>query len=250
MGQSASADVPDIPPGTSEMPPGIDLHLCRPYTLAFTALGISGPRTSDFGSPNLVSAFTAFHGLRPSIYCFRDFGSLDFVSAFTAFHGLRPSIYCFRDFGSLDFVSAFTAFHGLWPSIYCSRDFGSPDFVSAFTAFRTSRPLYCFLRASAFHLPLHIPQIPLTLLSHDRGGASYHKNDDRSGRRDQKSASHGLWLHLLTEHATKEGQAVSTPFWPTGFPHEDSRLKPGALFITRQSEANGRARGHEQWEKS
>ncbi|PKI53389.1 hypothetical protein CRG98_026229 [Punica granatum] len=29
---------------------------------------------------------------------------------------------------------------------------------------------------------------------------------------------------------------VSTPFWPTGFPRKDSRPKPGALFITRQSE--------------
>ncbi|OWM90256.1 hypothetical protein CDL15_Pgr006577 [Punica granatum] len=43
---------------------------------------------------------------------------------------------------------------------------------------------------------------------------------------------------------------VSTPFWPTGFPHGDSRPKPGTLFITRQPEANRRARGHEQWEKS
>ncbi|OWM86011.1 hypothetical protein CDL15_Pgr011888 [Punica granatum] len=39
---------------------------------------------------------------------------------------------------------------------------------------------------------------------------------------------------------------VSTPFWPTGFPHKDSRLKLGTLFIARQSEANRRARGHEQ----
>ncbi|PKI64643.1 hypothetical protein CRG98_014959, partial [Punica granatum] len=99
--------------------------------------------------------------LRPSIYCFRDFESPDFVSAFTAFHGLRPSIYCFRDFESPDFVSAFTAFHGLRPSIYCFRDFGSPDFVSAFIAFRISRPLYCFLRALAPHLPLHILQISI-----------------------------------------------------------------------------------------
>ncbi|OWM71785.1 hypothetical protein CDL15_Pgr002663 [Punica granatum] len=44
--------------------------------------------------------------------------------------------------------------------------------------------------------------------------------------------------------------AVSTPFWPTGFPHEDSRSKPGTLFITRQSEANRRTRGHDQREKS
>ncbi|PKI64957.1 hypothetical protein CRG98_014651 [Punica granatum] len=38
----------------------------------------------------------------------------------------------------------------------------------------------------------------------------------------------------------------STPFWPTGFPHEDSRPKLGILFIIRQSEANRRAQSHEQ----
>ncbi|PKI44738.1 hypothetical protein CRG98_034873, partial [Punica granatum] len=51
----------------------------------------------------------------------------------------------------------------------------------------------------------------------------------------KRAASHDLWLHPLTEHVTKEGQAVSTPFWPTGFPHEYSRLKPGTLFIARHS---------------
>ncbi|PKI40350.1 hypothetical protein CRG98_039258, partial [Punica granatum] len=34
---------------------------------------------------------------------------------------------------------------------------------------------------------------------------------------------------------------VSTPFWPIGFPHEDSRPKPGTLSIIRQSETNKRA---------
>ncbi|PKI55020.1 hypothetical protein CRG98_024585 [Punica granatum] len=43
---------------------------------------------------------------------------------------------------------------------------------------------------------------------------------------------------------------VSNPFWPTGFPHGDSRPNPGKLFITRQPEANRCAQGHEQWEKS
>ncbi|OWM78292.1 hypothetical protein CDL15_Pgr028285 [Punica granatum] len=269
--------------GTSEMPPGIDLHFCLPYTLAFTTLGTSGPRTScphlllftgfglaftalgtsgprtscphftafhslhfsiyyfrDFGSPDFVSAFTAFHGLRPSIYCFRDFGSPDFVStftafhrlrpsiycfrdfgspdfvsAFTAFHRLRPSIYCFRDFGSPDFVSAFTAFHGLRPSIYCFRDFGSPDFVSAFIAFRISRPLYCFLRALAPHLPLHILQISIRLLSYDRRGELPRRVTTEAVAGTKRVASHDLWLPPLIEHATKEGQAVSTPFWST-----------------------------------
>ncbi|PKI64331.1 hypothetical protein CRG98_015276 [Punica granatum] len=54
----------------------------------------------------------------------------------------------------------------------------------------------------------------------------------------KRDASYNLWLHPLTEHATKEGQAVSTPFWPTGFLHKNPRSKPGLLFITRQSEAN------------
>ncbi|PKI40402.1 hypothetical protein CRG98_039206 [Punica granatum] len=31
----------------------------------------------------------------------------------------------------------------------------------------------------------------------------------------KKGASHDLWLPPLIEHATKEGQAVSTPFWST-----------------------------------
>ncbi|OWM87080.1 hypothetical protein CDL15_Pgr011725 [Punica granatum] len=65
----------------------------------------------------------------------------------------------------------------------------------------------------------------------------------------KKGVSHGLWLHPLIEHATKEGQAVSTPFWPTGFPHENPQPKLGTLFVTRRSEANRRTRGHEQREK-
>ncbi|OWM90284.1 hypothetical protein CDL15_Pgr005071 [Punica granatum] len=43
---------------------------------------------------------------------------------------------------------------------------------------------------------------------------------------------------------------VSTPFWPTGFVHENPRTKPGFLFITRRSEANIRAQRHELQEKS
>ncbi|PKI78382.1 hypothetical protein CRG98_001203 [Punica granatum] len=37
---------------------------------------------------------------------------------------------------------------------------------------------------------------------------------------------------------------VSTPFWPTGSRHEDSRPKLGLLFMTRQSEANARTWEH------
>ncbi|OWM77976.1 hypothetical protein CDL15_Pgr018545 [Punica granatum] len=41
----------------------------------------------------------------------------------------------------------------------------------------------------------------------------------------QMGVSHDLWLHPLIEHATKERQAVSTPFWPSGSQHKDSRPK-------------------------
>ncbi|PKI56798.1 hypothetical protein CRG98_022810 [Punica granatum] len=44
--------------------------------------------------------------------------------------------------------------------------------------------------------------------------------------------------------------SVSTPFWPTGFLHENPRSKPGLLFITRQSKANVRPQSHERQEKS
>ncbi|OWM69407.1 hypothetical protein CDL15_Pgr012686 [Punica granatum] len=91
---------------------------------------------------------------------------------------------------------------------------------------------------------------PIQLLSIIQGTSSHGEAATKRSLGPKRGASHGLWLHPLTEHATKEGQAVSTPFWPTGFPHEDSRPKPGTLFITRQSEANRRTRGHEQREKS
>ncbi|OWM63162.1 hypothetical protein CDL15_Pgr023877 [Punica granatum] len=101
--------------------------------------------------------------------------------------------------------------------MYCFRDFGSSDFASAFTAFRTSRPPYCFPRALALHLPLHILQIPIMLLSYDRRGELPRRVTIEAVARTKKGASHDLWLPPLIEHATKEGQAVSTPFWPTGF---------------------------------
>ncbi|OWM70405.1 hypothetical protein CDL15_Pgr008694 [Punica granatum] len=121
----------------------------------------------------------------------------------------------------------FTAFRTMRPVIafrtprplYCFQDFASPDFVSPDFASG-----YCFLDSASTLLlsGLHVPGLCIRLLSHD------------------------LWLHPLNEHATKEGQAVSTPFWPTGSPCEDPQPRPGALFITRQSEANGQARGHGQ----
>ncbi|OWM70995.1 hypothetical protein CDL15_Pgr002264 [Punica granatum] len=233
----------------------------------------------DFASPDFASGLllselrVRFIAFRTSslVYCFQDFASPDFASP---------------DFASPDFASGlrvpelrfrFIAFRTSRP-IYCFQDFASPDFASGlllsglrvpglrvrFTAFRTSCPrtsrphlllsgllvhftAFCGLRPFTYHFTFPKSRSRYYLMT---GGASYHKNDDRSGRRDQKGASHGLWLHPLTEHATKEGKAVSTPFWPAGFPHEDSQQKPRTLFITRQSEANRRARGHEQWEKS
>ncbi|PKI67249.1 hypothetical protein CRG98_012355 [Punica granatum] len=57
----------------------------------------------------------------------------------------------------------------------------------------------------------------------------------------KRGASYDLWLHPLTEHATKEGQAVSTPFWPTGFPHENLRPKPSSAKPSRQVAAQPQA---------
>ncbi|OWM90926.1 hypothetical protein CDL15_Pgr006411 [Punica granatum] len=55
------------------------------------------------------------------------------------------------------------------------------------------------------------------------GGGRY-QNCHRAQKGD---AYYGLWLHPLTEHATKEGQAVSTPFWPIGFLQENPDQSPG-----------------------
>ncbi|PKI44580.1 hypothetical protein CRG98_035031 [Punica granatum] len=145
-----------------------------------------------------------------ALYCFPEFASTDFASAlllsgflvhglrvrFTAFRISRPrtsrSLYCFPDLASTDFASALLLsgprVHGLrvrFTAFRTSRPFYRfPNFASTlllfglrvhglrvhFTAFRTSRPLYYFPWASVLHLPLHIPQIPIMLLSHDRRG--------------------------------------------------------------------------------
>ncbi|PKI41778.1 hypothetical protein CRG98_037830 [Punica granatum] len=166
----------------------------------------------DFASALLLSGlrfrFTAFWTSRP-VYCFLDFASTDFASPlllfglrvhglrvrFTAFWTLRPRIsrplYCFLDFASTDFASTDFApglllsglrVHGLrarFTDFWTSRPlYRFPDFASTFTAFRTSR------------------------------GVSYH--GERRQKRSPgpiKGASLDLWLHPLTEHATKEGQA-------------------------------------------
>ncbi|PKI48354.1 hypothetical protein CRG98_031252, partial [Punica granatum] len=241
----------------------------------FTAFGTSRPVYCflDFASALLFSGlrvrFTAFRTSRP-VYCFPNFESGLLLS------GLRVRFYYIWDFVSTDFVSGlplselrvrFTAF-GTSRPVYCFPDFASGLPLSGlrvhFTAFRTSRPhlllsglrvrglrvhIYCFpdfastlhafrgLRPFTYHFTSSKSQPCYYLMI---GGASYH--GERRQKRSPgpiKGASHDLWLHPLTEHATKEGQAVSTPFWPTGFPHENPRSKPGLLFTTRQSEVKG-----------
>ncbi|PKI37336.1 hypothetical protein CRG98_042278 [Punica granatum] len=200
----------------------------------------------DFASPDFASS-----------YCFPDSASTLLLS------GLRVPGLCVRLLLSGLRVH-FTAFRTSRPRtlrpVTAFRTprplYRFPDFESTFTAFRTSRPrtsrpFDCFLRALALHLPLHIPQVSLTLLSHDGGRDELpQRTTMEAAAGTKKGASHCLWLHPLTEHATKEGQAVSTPFWSTGFLHEEFRPRLGTLFITRQSEANRQARGHEQREKS
>ncbi|OWM90095.1 hypothetical protein CDL15_Pgr004919 [Punica granatum] len=276
MGQSTFADVPDIPPSIHPRP---YLPL---YSVHFTAFRTSRPRTSspvycfpdfastDFASGLLLSGlcvhglrvrFTALRTSRP-LYCFLDFASALLLFGlrvhglrlrFTAFWTSRP-VYCFLDFASTDFASTlslsglrvhFTAFWTSRPHLLLSglrvRMYCFPDFASTLHAFRGLRPF-------TYHFTSSKSQLCYYLMT---GGASFH--GERRQKRSpgpKKGASHDLWLHPLTEHATKEGQAVSTPFWPTGFPHENPRSKPELLFTTRQSEVKGRPRSHEQWEKS
>ncbi|OWM72782.1 hypothetical protein CDL15_Pgr024834 [Punica granatum] len=174
--------------------------------------------STDFASALLLSGlrvrFTAFRTSRP-LYCFPDFASTLLLSGLRV-HGLRIHIYCFPDS-----AYTFTAFRTPRPHLLLS-ELRAADFPSTFTTFRTSRPLYCFPRALAHHLPLHILQIPIMLLSYDRKGELPRRMTTRRSLEPKRDASHDLWLPPLIEHATKEGQAVSTPFWPTGFPHEDS----------------------------
>ncbi|PKI73243.1 hypothetical protein CRG98_006378, partial [Punica granatum] len=58
--------------------------------------------------------------------------------------------------------------------------------------------------------------IPAQYLDASKLGVSSHEEQYQGSRRAQKGvASYNLWLHPLIEHATKEGQAISTPFWST-----------------------------------
>ncbi|PKI51048.1 hypothetical protein CRG98_028573 [Punica granatum] len=77
------------------------------------------------------------------------------------------------------------------------------------------------------------------------GGTVLEQSTDLKG-----DASYNLWLHPLIEHATKEGQALSTPFWPTSSRREDSLSKFGSLFMIGKPEANMRAQSHELRERS
>ncbi|OWM69640.1 hypothetical protein CDL15_Pgr005040 [Punica granatum] len=81
--------------GASEMPSGIDLHFCLPYTLAFTALGTSDPRTS---CPHLLL-------------------STGFGLAFAALGTSGPRTSCPHLLLS-ELRVHFTAFCGLWPLTY------------------------------------------------------------------------------------------------------------------------------------
>ncbi|PKI70477.1 hypothetical protein CRG98_009147, partial [Punica granatum] len=74
--------------------------------------------------------------------------------------------------------------------------------------------------------------------SSHRGTVSEQSPDPKGG------VFYNLWLHPIIEYATKEGQAISTPFWPTGSRHEDSWPKLELQFMTRQSEANSRTWEH------
>ncbi|PKI73186.1 hypothetical protein CRG98_006432 [Punica granatum] len=93
----------------------------------------------------------------------------------------------------------FTAFHGLRPS--------------KFTAFHGIRPSDLLL-STGFGLVralLHIlPKYPT------RRGELLRRVTTRRSSGPKRDAPRDLWLPPLIEHATKEGQAVSTPFWSTG----------------------------------
>ncbi|OWM84392.1 hypothetical protein CDL15_Pgr002720 [Punica granatum] len=241
MGQSASADVPDISPS-------IHPHPYLPlYSTYFTAFRTSRPRTSH---PRTS---------RP-LYCFSDFASTDFASALllsglrvrsTAFWTSRPRtsrpLYCFLGFASTDFASALLLYglrvHGLrvrftafWTSrpLYCFMDFASwtsrslycfMDFASAlllyglrvrFTAFWTSRPLYRYLdfasalllsAASALRLPLHIPQILVMLLSHDRRGELSRRKTIEAVARTKKGCL--LWSLATSSNRARNQRGAS-----------------------------------------
>ncbi|PKI35504.1 hypothetical protein CRG98_044105, partial [Punica granatum] len=196
----------------------------------FTAFRTSRPRT--------LRPVTAFRTPRP-LYCFQDFASPDFASGYCfpdsastlVLSGLRIPGHCLRLLLSGLRVH-FSAFRTSRPRTL-RPDFASPDFASGY-----------YFPDSASTLLLSGLRVPGLLV---RGrGEPPRRATTKAVAGTKKGASHDLWLHPLTEHATKEGQAVSNPFWPTGFPHEDFRPKPGALFIIRQSKANARSRNHEQ----
>ncbi|PKI48577.1 hypothetical protein CRG98_030996 [Punica granatum] len=176
--------------------------------------------------------------------------------------GLRVHIYCF-----LDFASTFTAFGTSRPHLLLSglriHIYRFSDFASTFTTFRTSRPhlrlsenrpsIYCFQRASAQHLLLSrgfglaFTAFHGSVRLHSFSRTSKTKEQAAMGRDTKVVAetkwgvSHDLWLHPLIEHATKEGQAVSTLFWPAG---SQQRTPDQSSGHYSQSDHQGQARRH------
>ncbi|PKI69679.1 hypothetical protein CRG98_009950 [Punica granatum] len=101
---------------------------------------------------------------------------------------------------------------------------GPPDRLMFASRGRSQSQIKKRVRALAQFLP-HI----------QRQGTSGYEERYQGSRRDQKDASHDLWLHLLIEHATKEGQVVSTPFWPIG----SNRDHQTEAWVTIRGRADG-----------
>ncbi|OWM68461.1 hypothetical protein CDL15_Pgr026431 [Punica granatum] len=99
-------------------------------------------------------------------------------------------------------------------------------------------------------------QMPKLTLEMDLGGRKHVGYEVwlKSAKVGWRSPENGIGLALfcpvsgLRRGCTNSG--VSTPFWPTGFLHENLRSKPELLFISRQSEANMRAQSHKPQKKS
>ncbi|PKI61295.1 hypothetical protein CRG98_018321 [Punica granatum] len=68
------------------------------------------------------------------------------------------------------------------------------------------------------------------------------KADSSSSTAGDQARNPNSSRQLTPIEGRKRRGAVSTPFWPTDFLYENPRPKPGLLFITRQPEANMRAR--------
>ncbi|OWM72938.1 hypothetical protein CDL15_Pgr016498 [Punica granatum] len=225
--------------------PGI-LLLSMGFGLAFYCF----PRASAWH-------FTAFHGLRPGILPLSTgFGLVIYrfprvsTSYFTTFHGLRlGTLLLSTGFGPAIYrvprASAwqFTAFHGFRPnSLLLSVGF-NPECTA--------------LRAQVLHPPLH--NLYLSTMPPCRGRSMHLHGFSHTSKTEEQTttergtkkvagaqmgASYDLWLHPLIEHATKEGQAVSTPFWSTGSKDKNVGPRLKLLLMTWQPGANVRTWGN------